>query len=172
MDVEVRDKRFGCLTLAMWFIMVFCAGMILICLGSCRSVKYIPYETIKHDSILISKTDTVKLTHTIKEKEYVEVKDSASTTLDEQGNILKQEIWHNKTIVHQMSDSLEYYKAKYDSLYSAKQDTVYQERIVEVEKKLTSWQKTQMSMGKLLMVLLAIALAYLGFKVYRKIKGL
>ena len=146
MEIEVKDKRVGCLTLAMWFFLVFCTGMILICLGSCRSVKYVPYETIKHDSILISKTDTVKLTHTIKEKEYVEVKDSASTTLDEQGNILKQEIWHNKTIIRQMSDSLDYYRAMYDSLLSVRQKTEYVP--YPVERELSTWEKRYISLGK------------------------
>jgi len=146
MEIEVKDKSIGCLTLAMWFILVFCTGMILICLGSCRSVKYIPYETIKHDSILISKKDTVKLTHTIKEKEYVEVKDSASTTLDEQGNILKQEIWHNKTIIREKSDSIAHYKALVDSLMAVKQRE--KEVPVIVEKPLTKWEQRFMTIGK------------------------
>ena len=159
MEIEVKDRSIGCLTLAMWFIMVFCAGLILICLGSCKSVKYVPYETIKHDSIYISKKDTVKLTHTIKEKEYVEVKDSASTTLDEQGNILKQEIWHNKTIIRQMSDSLEYYRAMYDSLRAISQDTI---RIpIPIERELSIAEKRYISLGKVslgLYIGLAVAL--------------
>lgn len=165
MEIEVKDKRVGCLTLAMWFFLVFCAGLILICLGSCRSVKYIPYETIKHDSILISKKDTVKLTHTIKEKEYVEVKDSASTTLDEQGNILKQEIWHNKTIIRQMSDSLDYYRAMYDSLLSVKQKTEYVP--YPVEKELSKWEKRYISLGKVSLGLyIGLALAFIAWLVY------
>jgi hypothetical protein len=165
MEIEVKDKRVGCLTLAMWFFLVFCTGMILICLGSCRSVKYIPYETIKHDSILISKTDTVKLTHTIKEKEYVEVKDSASTTLDEQGNILKQEIWHNKTIIRQMSDSLEYYRAIYDSLRAVSQDTI---RIpIPIERELSNAEKRYISLGKVSLGLyIGLALAFIAWLVY------
>ena len=122
------------------------AGLILICLGSCRSVKYVPYETIKHDSIYISKTDTLKVTHTVTEKEYIEVKDSSSTTLDEQGNILKQEIWHNKTIIRQMSDSLEYYRAMYDSLRAVSQDTI---RIpIPIERELSNAEKRYISLGK------------------------
>lgn len=148
MELEIKKKSIGCLTLAMWFLMVFCAGMILICLGSCKSVKYVPYETIKHDSIYISKTDTVKLTHTIKEKEYVEVKDSASTTLDEQGNILKQEIWHNKTTIRQMSDSLDYYRAMYDSLRAVSQDTIRIPIPIERERKATFKEMFFYQIGK------------------------
>ena len=75
MEIEVKDKSIGCLTLAMWFFLVFCAGLILICLGSCRSVKYIPYETIKHDSIFISlhQKDSIYLHDSIHIKESVYV---------------------------------------------------------------------------------------------------
>ena len=172
MEIEVKDKSIGCLTLAMWFLLVFCTGLILICLGSCRSVKYVPYETIKHDSIYINKKDTVKLTHTIKEKEYVEVKDSASTTLDEQGNILKQEIWHNKTTIRQMSDSLEYYRAMYDSLLSVKQKTEYVP--YPVEKELSKWEKRYITVGKvsvgLYIGLLIALIAWLVYYIKRKKK--
>ena len=165
MEIEIKDKRVGCLTLAMWFILVFCAGLILICLGSCRSVKYVPYETIKHDSIYISKKDTLKVTHTIKEKEYVEVKDSASTTLDEQGNILKQEIWHNKTTIRQMSDSLEYYRAMYDSLLSVKQKTEYVP--YPIEKELSKWEKRYITIGKVSMGLYTgLLIAFIAWLVY------
>ena len=165
MEIEVKDRSIGCLTLVMWFLLVFCTGLILICLGSCRSVKYIPYETIKHDSIYISKKDTVKLTHTIKEKEYVEVKDSASTTLDEQGNILKQEIWHNKTIIRQMSDSIDYYRAMYDSLLSVKQKTEYVPYPVETE--LSKWETRYISLGKVSLGLyIGLAVASIVWIVY------
>lgn len=172
MKIEVKDRSIGCLTLAMWFFLVFCTGIILICFGSCKSVKYIPYETIKHDSIYISKKDTVKLTHTIKEKEYVEVKDSASTTLDEQGNILKQEIWHNKTTIRQMSDSLDYYRAMYDSLLSVKQETEYVP--YPVEKELSKWEKRYITIGKvstgLYIGLLIALIAWLVYYIKRKKK--
>lgn len=165
MELDIKERSIGCLTLAMWFLMVFCAGLILICLGSCKSVKYVPYETIKHDSIYISKTDTVKLTHTIKEKEYVEVKDSASTTLDEQGNILKQEIWHNKTIIRQMSDSLDYYRAMYDSLRAVSQDTI---RIpIPIERELSNAEKRYISIGKVSLGLyIGLLIALIAWLVY------
>lgn len=165
MEIEIKNKRYGCLSLVMWFLLVFFAGIVLIGLGSCKSVQYIPMEKIKHDSIYISKTDTLKVTHTIKEKEYVTVKDSSSVVLDEQGKVLKQEIWHNKTIIRQMSDSLEYYKAKCDSLYAEKQKTI--EVPVEIEKPLTTWQKRYISLGKVsLGVYVGLLIAFIAWIVY------
>ena len=170
MELDIKERSIGCLTLAMWFLMVFCAGLILICLGSCKSVQYVPVETIKHDSIYISKTDTLKVTHTIKEKEYVTVKDSSSVVLDEQGKVLKQEIWHNKTIIRQMSDSLDFYKAKYDSLYSAKQDTFYVP--YPIERELSKSEQRYISLGKvslgLYIGLVAALIAWIVYYIKRK----
>lgn len=165
MEIEIKDKRYGCLSLVMWFLLIFFMGMIMIGLGSCKSVQYIPVETIKHDSIYISKTDTLKVTHTIKEKEYVTVKDSSSVVLDEQGKVLKQEIWHNKIIIRQMSDSLAFYKAKYDSLYSAKQDTFYIP--YPVERELTKSEQRYISIGKVSLGLyIGLVAAFAAWVVY------
>lgn len=166
MEIEVKDRRYGCLSLLMWFLLVFFTGMVLIGLGSCKSVQYVPVETIKHDSIYISKMDTLKFTHTIKEKEYVTVKDSSSVVLDEQGKVLKQEIWHNKTIIRQMSDSLDFYKAKYDSLYSARQDTFYIP--YPIERELSKSEQRYISIGKVSLGLyIGLALALIAWVVYR-----
>ena len=150
MELEIRDKRYGCLTLAMWFLMIFFAGIVLIGLGSCRSVQYVPVETIKHDSIYFStiQHDSVYL------KEYVNVYQKADT-------VYKERI-------------ITKYKEKLltDTVYVTKTDSVYQERIVEVEKKLTSWQESLMGMGKVFLVLMLAAVAYVAYRIYRKFSKL
>lgn len=150
MELEIKDKRFGCLTMAMWIIMVFCAGMILISLGSCKSVQYVPVETIKHDSIYLSKIqhDSIYL------QEYINVYQKADT-------VYKERI-------------ITKYKEKLltDTVYVNKVDSVYQERIVEVEKKLTSWQESLMGMGKVFLVLMLAAVAYIAYRIYRKFSKL
>lgn len=150
MEVEIRDKRYGCLTLAMWFLLIFFAGMVLIGLSSCRTVQYVPVETIKHDSIYLStiQHDSVYL------KEYINVYQKADT------------VYKEKIITK--------YKEKLltDTIYINKVDSVYQERIVEVEKKLSSWQQSLMGMGKVFLVLSLAALGYAVFRIIRKIKGI
>lgn len=150
MEIEIKNKRYGCLSLAMWFLMIFFAGMVLIGLGSCKSVQYVPVETIKHDSIYLStiQHDSVYL------KEYINVYQKADT-------VFKEKI-------------ITKYKEKLltDTIYINKVDSVYQEKVVEVEKKLTPLQKSLMNMGRSFILLLVIGLAYLVYKVYRKIKGI
>lgn len=150
MELEIKNKRYGCLSLVMWFLMIFFAGIVLIGLGSCRSVQYVPVETIKHDSIYLStiQHDSVYL------KEYINVYQKADT------------VYKEKIITK--------YKEKLliDTIYINKVDSVYQERIVEVEKKLTSWQESLMSMGRVLLVLIFAAVAYAAYRIYRKFNGI
>lgn len=150
MELEIKDKRYGCLTLAMWFLLVFFAGMVLIGLSSCKSVQYVPVETIKHDSIYLStiQHDSVYL------KEYINVYQKADT-------VYKERI-------------ITKYKEKLltDTVYVTKTDSVYQERIVEVEKKLTSWQESLMGMGRIFLVLMLAAVAYVAYRIFRKFSKL
>ena len=70
-----------------------------------------------------------------------------------------------KTIIRQMSDSLEYYKAKCDSLYSAKQDTFYIP--YPVERELNNAEKRYISIGKVSVgVYVGLVLALIAWLVY------
>lgn len=124
MKIEVKDRSIGCLTLAMWFFLVFCTGMILICLGSCRSVKYVPYETIKHDSIYITnhQKDSVYIYDSIYQKE--------------KGDTLILEKWHTKYVEKQVHDTS--YIERWDSIYVP----------YPVEKELSKWEKRYITIGK------------------------
>lgn len=143
MEIEVKDRSIGCLTLAMWFFLVFCAGMILICLGSCRSVKYIPVETIKHDSIYI----------TNHQKDSVYIHDSIFQK--EKGDTLILEKWHTKYVEKQV----------HDTAYIEKLDSVYVP--YPIEKELSKWEKRYISIGKVSLGLyIGLALAFIAWLVY------
>lgn len=150
MGIEIKDKRVGCLTLAMWFFLVFCTGMILICLGSCRSVKYVPYETIKHDSIYITnhQKDSVYIYDSIYQKE--------------KGDTLILEKWHTKYVEKQVHDTS--YIERWDSIYVP----------YPVEKELSKWEKRYITVGKvsvgLYIGLLVALIAWLVYYIKRKKK--
>lgn len=150
MEIEVKDKSIGCLTLAMWFLLVFCAGLILICLGSCRSVKYVPYETIKHDSIYITnhQKDSVYIYDSIYQKE--------------KGDTLILEKWHTKYVEKQVHDTS--YIERWDSIYVP----------YPVEKELSKWEKRYISIGKvslgLFTGLLMALITWLVYYIKRKKK--
>lgn len=143
MEIEVKDKRVGCLTLAMWFLLVFFAGMVLIGLGSCKSVKYIPVETIKHDSIYI----------TNHQKDSVYIHDSIFQK--EKGDTLILEKWHTKYVEKQVHDTS--YIERWDSIYVP----------YPVERELTKSEQRYISIGKVSLDLyIGLVVAFIAWLVY------
>ena len=149
-DFTNKEKREIKFTDKLATALIIVLAFLLLMLSGCRSIQYVPVETIQHDSIYLStiQHDSVYL------YEYINVYQKADT------------VYKEKIITK--------YKEKLltDTIYINKVDSVYQERIVEVEKKLSSYQKSMISMGKVFVLLIVLALAYLGFKLYRKIKKL
>lgn len=141
-----ENPQDGCLSIVAMTIAFIIALLMCVLMGSCKSIKYVPVETVKHDSIYINKHDTVSITNVVKEKEYIKVKDSTNVVVDETGKVLQREIWHNQIIIKEKSDSLNYYKALTDSLYALKQKV--QEIPIEVERPLSKWEQRYMTMGK------------------------
>lgn len=143
MEAEI-ESRDGCLGVAVWMIMVFICALILIALGGCRSIQYVPVETIKHDSIYINKI----------ERDSVLVKDSIY--IKEKNDTLLIEKW----------------KTKYVSKYIT--DTVYVERVdsvqvpYPVERELTKSEQRYISIGKVSLGLyIGLALALIAWVAYR-----
>lgn len=124
MEIEIKDKRFGCLSLVMWFLLVFFAGIVLIGLGSCKSVKYIPVETIKHDSIYI----------TNHQKDSVYIHDSIFQK--EKGDTLILEKWHTRYVEKQVHDTT--FVERWDSIYVP----------YPIERELTKSEQRYISIGK------------------------
>lgn len=131
------DKK-GCIGVLVWMLLIFICGMILIAFGSCRSIKYVPIETIKHDSIYITQhqKDSIYIHDSIYQKE--------------KGDTVLIEKWHTKYIEKQVRDTL----------IQIQRDTIPQPYPYEVEvpAQLSWWQKTRMRMGEIALVALLVLL--------------
>ena len=133
---EGIDKK-GCIGVVLYMLIVFMVGLMLIALGACKSVKYVPVETIKYDSIYITQhqRDSIYLHDSIFHKE--------------KGDTILIEKWHTKYIEKQV----------HDILIQIERDTIPQPYPYEVEvpARLSWWQKTRMHVGEVtLIALLAI----------------
>lgn len=133
---EGIDKK-GCIGVVLYMLIVFMVGLMLIALGACKSVKYVPVETIKYDSIYITQhqRDSIYLHDSIFHKE--------------KGDTILIEKWHTKYIEKQV----------HDTLIQVERDTIPQPYPYEVEvpARLSWWQKTRMHVGEVtLIALLAI----------------
>ena len=135
MEAKQND---GCISIIVYFLAVLLVGLMLISLNACKSIQYVPVETIKHDSIYLSKLqrDSVYL------KEYVNVYQKADT------------IYINKVLT------------KYREVLST--DTIYRERRdtirmpYPVEASLTKWEKRFISIGKISVGVYAVLIMALG----------
>lgn len=119
------------LTSAIWF-------------SSCRSIRHIPIETVKHDSIYISKI----LHDSIYQRDSIYVDRKGDTVL--------------------------IYKDRYLYKYKNLIDTMYINRIdsiqipYSVEKQLTKWQSVKMELGGWIFgVIILFALFFVGWMVFR-----
>ena len=119
-------------------LLIFICGIILIAFGSCRSIKYVPIETIKHDSVYITQhqKDSIYIHDSIYQKE--------------KGDTVLIEKWHTRYIEKQVRDTL----------IQIERDTIPQPYPYEVEvpAQLSWWQKTRMRMGEIALVALLVLL--------------
>ena len=131
------DKK-GCIGVLVWMLLIFICGIILIAFGSCRSIKYVPIETIKHDSVYITQhqKDSIYIHDSIYQKE--------------KGDTVLIEKWHTKYIEKQVRDTL----------IQIQRDTIPQPYPMEVKvpAQLSWWQKTRMRMGEIALVALLVLL--------------
>lgn len=131
------DKK-GCIGVLVWMLLIFICGIILIAFGSCRSIKYVPIETIKHDSVYITQhqKDSIYIHDSIYQKE--------------KGDTVLIEKWHTRYIEKQVRDTL----------IQIQRDTIPQPYPYEVEvpAQLSWWQKTRMHIGEIAIIALLVLL--------------
>ena len=143
--MSVEQKRNGCVGVLLWMLIILLAGFVLIGLGACRSVRYIPVESVRHDSV-------VTILHhrdSIYQHDSVYIKEKADTVLIER--------WHTR-----WRD-----RVSHDTLYISKVDTI---RIpVPVERKLTKSERTYITIGKWSVgVVTGLVLAAICFIFFRR----
>lgn len=114
---------------------------------SCRSVRYVPVESVKHDSIYVNRVQH----DSIYQQDSIYIRDKGDTVY------------------------IDRYKYKY--IYKNINDTIYVEHndtiqvVVEVEKKLTRWQSLKMNIGGYAMAFLVLAfLSVVGWAAYKLIR--
>lgn len=127
-----------------WLIYIIILLTSAIWFSSCRSIRHIPIETVKHDSIYISKI----LHDSIYQRDSIYVDRKGDTVL--------------------------IYKDRYLYKYKNLIDTMYINRIdsiqipYSVEKQLTRWQSVKMELGGWIFgVIILFALFFVGWMVFR-----
>ena len=125
---------------------VFLLLLLMLSSSGCRSIRYVPVETVKYDSIYITKH----------QKDSIYVYDSIYQK--EKGDTLIIEKWHTKYIEKQVHDTA--YVERVDSIQVP----------YPVEKQLTKWQRVKMNAGgwAISLCIVSIIFIILGFMFRKK----
>lgn len=115
----IMNKVSRCIALAPFM----CIIVLVLAICSCRSVKYVPVETIKHDSIYINKIQVDSVYH----RDSIYVVDKDDTVF----------LYKDRYIYK--------YKDRTDTLYVTNTDSI--QVPYPVEKELTKWQKIKLELG-------------------------
>lgn len=132
-------------------------AMTALCLTSCSHRVYVPVQSIRTDTVYMSRKDSVHIKDSLITRQVINIRDSVAIhdsvviVQDEQGNVKERLIVRYRDRWHATQDNLtlqrliDRYKASNDSLRATK--TEYKEVPIPVEKKLSRWQIIKMDVG-------------------------
>lgn len=136
----IMDKVSRCIALAPFMCIIVLTSVI----WSCRSVKYVPVETVKYDSIYINKVQVDSVYH----RDSIYVMDKGDTVF----------LYKDRYIYK--------YKDRTDTLYVTNTDSI--QVPYPVEKELTKWQQFRMDFGGwAIAAVIIIVLIFFGRLVYK-----
>lgn len=118
--------------------------IVALCLSACKSIKYVPVETIKRDTTYISQIKIDSIYH--RDSIYVEHK--------------------GDTVYLSKYKYLYKYIEKHDTLWREKTDTI--QVVYPVEAQLTKWQKIKINMGEYLIAAIVLIVIWLCAKYFIK----
>lgn len=128
----IMGKVSRCITLAPFMCIILLAPA----LWSCRTVKYVPIETVKHDSIYVNKVQVDSIYH----RDSIYVVDKGDTVF-----------FYKDCYIYKYQD-------RTDTLYVTKTDSIQVPYLVE--KELTKWQKFRLDIGGWTIAILCIAILF------------
>ena len=145
---------------------IYCL-ILVISLCSCRSVKYVPVVSVRVDSVAIK--DTLFEVKLIPYKDSIATKDTASYLANAYAyswaRYSRGMLYHSLGIfpLAQTQIRIPYFVERYRYIEKP--------TIVEVEKKLSQWQKLKIELGGYAIgMIIAVFIALIGWMIYKKIK--
>lgn len=125
-------------------------SIVLLIIGSCKSIQYVEVPKVSHDTITVYNTrvDSIKFYDSISVKGV------------------------NDTIFVEKFRYRDRYHKIHDSIYLSKVDTITKVEIKNIEKQLTKWEQMKMKVGGwslgLLLAILVGGAVYLFMKIYKR----
>lgn len=152
--MEDKDIKYYVYTM---LIIIGLLALTSLCFTSCSHRVYVPVQSIRTDTIYMSRKDSVHIKDSlitrqvITTRDSVAIHDSVVIVKDEQGNIKERLIVRYRDHWHATQDALtllrliDRYKASNDSLLATMREHIEVPKVVERE--LSRWEKLKMDVG-------------------------
>lgn len=132
-------------------------------LAGCRSEKEAVRQiTVARDSVVIR--DSVRIVDKVSSRDSVIMRYSVVTVVDDQGNVLRTELYREKEKYKDLERDYMDLQDKALALYHEKNDTAY----VEIEKQLSRWQNLKLELGEWMIALIVILIIFVIYNFARK----
>lgn len=138
-------------------ILIGLLALTALCLTSCSHRVYVPVQSIRTDTIYMSRKDSVHIKDSLITRQVINIRDSVAIhdsvviIKDEQGNIKEKLIVRYRDRWHATQDNLtlqrqiDRYKASNDSLLATMREHIEAPKVVERE--LSRWENLKMDVG-------------------------
>lgn len=152
--MEDKDIKYYVYTM---LIIIGLLALTSLCFTSCSHRVYVPVQSIRTDTIYMSRKDSVHIKDSLITRQVINIRDSIAIhdsvviVKDEQGNIKEKLIVRYRDRWHATQDNLTlqrllaHYKASNDILRATRKERI--EVPVPVERKLSRWEKLKMDVG-------------------------
>ena len=152
--MEDKDIKYYVYTM---LIIIGLLALTSLCFTSCSHRVYVPVQSIRTDTIYMSRKDSVHIKDSLITRQVINIRDSVAIhdsvviIKDEQGNIKEKLIIRYRDRWHATQDNLtlqrqiDRYKASNDSLRATRKERI--EVPVPIERKLSRWEKLKMDVG-------------------------
>lgn len=152
--MEDKDIKYYVYTM---LIIIGLLALTSLCFTSCSHRVYVPVQSIRTDTIYMSRKDSVHIKDSLITRQVITVRDSVAIhdsvviIKDEQGNIKERLIVRYRDHWHATQDALtllrliDHYKASNDSLLATMREHIEVPKVVERE--LSRWEKIKMDVG-------------------------
>lgn len=146
--------------------------LVLISVNSCRTVQGVEKTYSEHqieikDSVNIR--DSVRITDRLNVRDSLRIKDSTVIVVDEQGNVVRTEIYRERDRYRDLEKDYFWLQEQYHDLYLRQQEYRSDTTYIERERQLTRWQQLQLDIGGwamggfVVMVIILIVYIYTKF---------
>ena len=152
--MEDKDIKYYVYTM---LIIIALLALTSLCFTSCSHRVYVPVQSIRTDTIYMSRKDSVHIKDSLITRQVINIRDSVAIhdsvviVKDEQGNIKERLIVRYRDHWHATQDALtllhliDRYKASNDSLLATMREHIEAPKVVERE--LSRWEKLKMDVG-------------------------